>query len=331
MKIDDINIGKEKLIEIYINMLRIRKFEQKVEEILLRGIPVTWLHQALGQEAVTAGSIAAISENDYVLPHLRGWGYYLCKSCDSKKVMAELLHKKTGLAKGKGGAQFGCIEKKVLGKSGVVGAGIAAGVGAALSCKFKKNSGLSLIFFGDGGSNTGYCHEAMIIAGGWKLPAIFLCENNQYMMATRFSDVSSTKNIADRASGYGFPGIIVDGNDVIAVYKATLKAVSRARKGLGPTLIEAKTYRWSAHFYGRRTDYRSKEEEEEWKKRDPIKIYRNKLKDMKILTDKKFSNIDNQVNIEMENAAKYAIESPYPTSESLYEDLFTEKGSYENE
>lgn len=325
MKIDDIEIEHEKLVEIYINMLRVRRFEQKLEELLLRGIPTAWLHQALGQEATTAGSIATLRESDFVLPHLRGWGYYLCKGCDSKKVMAELLLKKTGLAKGKGGTQFGCIKKGVLGKSGVLGAGIAAGVGAALSCKLKKTDDVCLIFFGDGGANTGYCHEAMVIAGGMKLPAIFFCENNLYMMATRFDSVSATKDIVDRAPGYGFPGIIVDGNDVIDVYKATSKAVTRARKGLGPTLIEAKTYRWGAHFYGRKTDYRSKEEEEEWKKRDPIKMFREKLINMKILKNKDFDEIDHQVKEEMEDAAKYAIESPYPEPESIYEDLFTKK------
>jgi len=326
MKINDIIIEREILINMYTDMLRIRKFEQKVVELLLRGIPVAWVHEALGQEAVTAGSISALNENDYVLPHLRGWGYYLCKGVESKKIMAELLHKETGLAKGKSGTQFGCIDKRVLGKSGVIGAGIAVGTGVSLSCKLLNTNNVCLIFFGDGGSNTGYCHEAMVMAGAWKLPAIYLCENNQYMMATRFHDVTATNNIADRAIGYGFPGVIVDGNDVLDVYKSTLEAVNRAKEGLGPTLLEAKTYRWSAHFYGRKTDYRPKEEEEIWEKRDPIKLFKLKLQKMDICDDDGFNTIELQINEEMEDAAKYAIESPYPKPESIFDDVLTDYG-----
>ena len=326
MKIDGIDFEREKLIDMYRNMLRTKQFEEKFEELLISGLPTAWLHQARGQEATTAGSIAALRESDYVLPHLRGWGYYLCKGSDPKKILAELLLKKTGVGKGKTGTQFSDIAHRVLGKSGVIGAGIPIGTGAALSCKLEGKGDVVLIFFGDGGSNTGYAHEAMVMAGGWKLPCIYFCEDNAYMTSTRFSSVSATKDIADRAVGYGFPGVVVDGNDVLAVYRATSLAVERARNGLGSTLIDAKTYRWNPHSHGMRADDRPKEEVSEWMKNDPIMRFRLRLTEMAILGKKDFDGIEVEVKNEMEEAAKFAVDSPYPGREIAFEDVFAEQG-----
>jgi TPP-dependent pyruvate/acetoin dehydrogenase alpha subunit len=236
--------------------------------------------------------------------------------------MAEILGKKTGYCKGKGGsmhiADYG---SGILGANGIVGANIPIVAGAAFAAKSRGTDQVGVAFFGDGASSTGAFHEGINIAAAWKLPAIFVCENNLYAISTRANRTIPVRNIADKAAAYGIPGVVVDGMDVIAVYDAAHEAVERAKKGEGPTLIECKTYRFCGSFEGDPQLYRSKEEREEWRKRDPLNFGR-KLVETGHLTDVELEKIELEIKSAIEEAVKYASESPYPESEEATTDLF---------
>jgi pyruvate dehydrogenase E1 component alpha subunit len=237
--------------------------------------------------------------------------------------MAEILGRKTGYCKGKGGSMhIADFSMGMLGATAVVGAGIPIAVGAGLSIKLRKASQVVACFFGEGASNQGTFHEGINMAAIWKLPVIFICENNLYAMGTRQSRVMLIENIADRASAYGIPGVVVDGNDVLAVYEATLRAVERARKGEGPTLIECKTYRHKGHSRVDPAKYRPREEVEEWIAKDPIKRFKEKLLRDGILAETEFQQITREVTVEIEEAVRFAMESPYPAPEEALEDVY---------
>ena len=210
----------------------------------------------------------------------------------------------------------------MLGATAVVGAGLPIAVGAALSAKLRKTNQVVACFFGEGASNQGTFHESINMASTWHLPVIFVCENNLYAMGTRQSRVMNIENIADRATAYGIPGTVVDGNDVLAVYEATQKAVERARKGEGPTLIECKTYRHKGHSRVDPAKYRPKEEVEEWLAKDPIKRFKQKLLQTNTLTEPQIQQIEKEITVEIEETVKFAMESPYPTPEEALEDVY---------
>ena len=314
---------KTKLIEMYRKMLEIRYFEEKVFDLYGQNLIPGTIHLYAGQEAVAVGVCENLRKDDYITSTHRGHGHCIAKGARLDKTMAEILGKKTGYCKGKGGSMhIADFSIGMLGATAVVGAGIPIAAGAGLSIKLRGMDQVVACFFGDGASNQGTFHEGINIASVWKLPVIFVCENNLYAMGTRQSIVMAIENIADRATAYGVPGVTVDGNDVLAVYEAANKAVERARKGEGPTLIECKTYRLKGHSRADPATYRPKEEVQEWLKKDPITRFRAKLLEMKILAEKEADQIQQEATKTVGDAVKFAMESPFPEPEEALEDVY---------
>ena len=324
----DLGISAEKLAEMYATMLRIRRFEERVADIVMKGRRMM-AHLYIGEEAVATGVCAALRSDDYVSSTHRGHGHCIAKGTDVKYMMAELFGKRTGTNKGKGGSMhIAKVSAGNLGANGIVGGSIPTATGAGLSIKLRGTDQVSVCFFGDGGSNQGVFHESLNIASIFDLPVLFICENNMYAISTPISYAARVANISERAAAYRIPGVSVDGMDVIAVYKAAQEAVSRARKGQGPTLLECKTYRYRGHAgpyemepYGDRAPYRSKEELESWKKRDAILKLRKLILEKGILSEDRVKQIDDGITQEIEDAVKFAIESPDPSPEEALEDL----------
>jgi pyruvate dehydrogenase E1 component alpha subunit len=316
-------LEKGKMIKIFRKMLEIRHFEEKVYDLYGQNLVPGTIHLYAGQEAVAAGVCANLRKDDYITSTHRGHGHCIAKGAKLSKVMAEILGKKTGYCKGKGGSMhIADFSIGMLGATAVVGAGIPIAAGAGLSIKLRKTDQVVACFFGEGASNQGTFHEGINIAAIWKLPVLFVCENNLYAMGTRQSRVMAIQNVADRAAAYGIPGIVVDGNDVIAVYEAARKAVDRARSGEGSTLLECKTYRHKGHSRFDPATYRPKEEIEEWLKRDPIRRFRAKLLELKTLNEVEADKIEGEVVAVVEDAVRFAIESPYPSPEEALEHVY---------
>lgn len=316
-------LEKWKLIEMYRKMLEIRHFEDKVFELYGQNLVPGTIHLYAGQEAVAVGVCDNLREDDFITSTHRGHGHSIAKGARLTRVMAEILGKKTGYCKGKGGsmhiADFGV---GMLGATAVVGAGIPIAAGAGLSIKLRGTDQVVACFFGEGASNQGTFHEGINMAATWALPIVFICENNLYAMGTRQSRVMAIENVADRAVAYGIPGVVVDGNDVLAVYEAAREAVGRARMGRGPTLIECKTYRHKGHSRFDPATYRPKEEVEEWLKKDPITRFKASLLELGILTEGEAKNIEQEAAAAVEDAVKFAMESPHPKPEEALEDVY---------
>ncbi|MEM2917395.1 MAG: pyruvate dehydrogenase (acetyl-transferring) E1 component subunit alpha [Candidatus Bathyarchaeia archaeon] len=316
-------VEKEKLIEMYRKMLEIRYFEEKVFELYGQNLVPGTIHLYAGQEAVAVGVCSALRKDDYITSTHRGHGHCIAKGARLEKTMAEILGKKTGYCKGKGGSMhIADFSINMLGATAVVGAGIPIAVGAALSAKLRKTDQVVACFFGEGASNQGTFHEGINLAAVWMLPVIFVCENNLYAMGTRQTRVMLLENVADRASAYGIPGVVVDGNDVLKVYEAAGQAIKNAREGKGPTLLECKTYRHKGHSRFDPATYRPKEEVEKWLKEDPITRFQAKLLEMNVLSEAEMEKIRLDVKVCVENAVKYALESPYPSPEEALEDVY---------
>ncbi|MBA7599019.1 Acetoin:2,6-dichlorophenolindophenol oxidoreductase subunit alpha [subsurface metagenome] len=316
-------IAKEKLIDMYRTMVRIRRFEERVSREFADGNIPGSVHVYIGEEAVATGAIAHLRKDDYIMSTHRGHGHMIAKGGQTDRMMAELFAKKTGYCLGKGGSMhIADLEIGILGAAGIVGSGIPIATGAGLSAKMRGTDQVTLCFFGDGASNLGRFHEGINLGAVWKLPVIYICENNLWAVSVPTSCSLAISNIADRAIGYGIPGIVVDGMDVMAVYEAAGEAVARARRGEGPSLIEAKTYRFRGHFEGDSGTYRPKEEIEEWLKRDPLKSFKEKLLEIKLLTEKKADEIDQEMLAEIDQAVKFAQESPFPEPEETLENVF---------
>ncbi|MFQ6076096.1 MAG: thiamine pyrophosphate-dependent dehydrogenase E1 component subunit alpha [Candidatus Bathyarchaeia archaeon] len=314
---------KEKLIEMYRKMLKIRHFEEKVFYLFLQGLIPGTIHLYTGQEAVAVGVCESLREGDFITSTHRPHGHYIAKGGSIDKLLAELFGRKTGCCKGKGGSMHVCdISVGMPPAIGVVAAGIPIAAGMALSFKMRNTDQVVACFFGEGASNQGTFHEGINIAAVWRLPVIFICENNLYAASTHMSKVMLVENVAERASAYGIPGEVVDGNDIIAVYSAAHKAADRARKGLGPTLIECMTYRHGGHSRGDPATYRPKEEVEEWLRKDPIPRFRKKLIEEGILTEEEAKGIEEGILEEIEEAVKFAEESPFPEGEDSLEDVY---------
>jgi len=318
-------IEKDKLIDMFRVMVRIRRFEEMVVEERAAGKIFGFFHLYTGEEAVAVGACANLRDDDYIASTHRGHGHLIAKGGRTDKMMAELYGKKDGYCKGKGGSMhIADMDIGVLGANGIVGAGITIAAGAALSAKMRGTDQVVVCFFGDGASNTTRFHEGINLASIWKLPVVYICENNLYGISVPQRCHQNIVNIADRAAAYGIPGVVVDGNDVIAVYEAVGEAVARARKGEGPTLIECKTYRHRGHFEGDPDVYRPKEEVEEWIKKDPIPRFRKQLIEMGILTERGADEIDREMRKEMDEAVKFAEESPFPAPEETLEDVYAQ-------
>ncbi len=304
-------------------MLKIRRFEEKVFELLARDIIKGASHAYAGEEAVAVGACAAIREDDYIASTHRGHGHCLAKGGKLPQMMAELCGKATGYCKGRGGSMhIADVRSGNLGATGIVGSNIPIAGGAALSVKMRKTGQVVLCFFGDGASNTGGFHESLNMASVWKLPVIYICENNLYGMSSSVRRVSSVGDIATRAGSYNMPSEIADGMDVIAVREAVSGAVKRARGEEGPTLLECKTYRYFGHSRSDPRLYRTKEEEGEWKKRDPIETFKKRLLKDKIISEAEIKTIEERAASEVESAAEFAINSPYPDVATLTDDVY---------
>ncbi len=317
-------IAKEKLIWMYRTMTRIRRFEERVAREFADGNIPGSVHLYIGEEAVATGAIAHLKKEDYIMSTHRGHGHLIAKGGETDKMMAELFAKKTGYCLGKGGSMhIANLDIGMLGAAGIVGSGIPIATGAGLSAVMRGTDQVTIAFFGDGASNIGRFHEGINLASVWCLPVVFICENNLYAVSVPTSCSLNIPNVADRAVGYGIPGVVVDGMDVTAVYEAAGEAVDRARNGQGPTLIEAKTYRFRGHFEGDSGAYRTKEEIEQWMTKDPVNLYKAKLLEMKVLTKKQTEDIDKEALAEMDAAVKFALESPFPEPEETLENVYS--------
>lgn len=319
-----VSLPKQKARWMYEKMCEIRQFEDKVHEIFQTGVLPGFVHLYAGQEAVAVGVCAHLNERDYITSTHRGHGHCIAKECDLDGMMAEIYGKATGLCKGKGGSMhIADVEKGMLGANGIVGGGFPLAVGAALTAKTMNTDAVAVCFFGDGANNHGTFHEGINLAAIWKLPVVFVAENNGYAEATPFEYASSCTNIADRAAAYNIPGERIDGKDVMAVYAAAQRAIERARKGKGPTLIECVTYRNYGHFEGDAQTYKT---EEETKKHlhelDAIQQFRQYAESNQLLTVQELDEIDEEVKTAVENSVKFAEDSPFPVEEDLIKDVY---------
>jgi acetoin:2,6-dichlorophenolindophenol oxidoreductase subunit alpha len=294
-----------------------------VKDLFAAGEMPGFVHLYLGQEAVAVGACTPLNDDDFITSTHRGHGHIIAKGGDVKLMMAELYGKATGYNKGKGGSMHIADPRLgILGANGIVGAGLPLATGAGLSAKLRKSGQVAVCFFGDGASNQGTFHESINIAAAFALPVVYVCENNLYAVGTRQSDVRKVEDIADRGVGYAIPGLAIDGNDVIAVYEACKEAVDRARAGMGPTIVECKTYRWRTHFEGEPDTYRPPEEVEAWLKREPIAPYRQRLIEQGVLTSAQADEIESGVLEELNQAVEFARQSPLPEPESALEGLW---------
>jgi len=316
-------ISEEKLIEMFDTMMRIRRFEERVAREFADGNIPGSVHSYIGEEAVATGTIAHLRKEDYIMSTHRGHGHMIAKGGQFRPMMAELFAKKTGYCLGKGGSMhIADLDIGMLGAAGIVGSGIPIATGAALSAQMRGTDQVAICFFGDGASNIGRFHEGVNMASVWHLPVVFVCENNLWAVSVPTSISLNIPNVADRAAGYGIPGVVVDGMDVMAVYEAAGEAVNRARKGQGPTLIEAKTYRFRGHSEGIE-GVRPKEEIESWMKRDPIPALKNRLIEMKILAEKQAEKMNQEIIAEVEDAVQFAHNSPLPKVEETLENVYS--------
>lgn len=319
-------LSRETLQEMQLRMLRIRAFDERASKMVKRGhIPGT-VHTSIGQEAQVVGATMALGHGDYMSGNHRSHGHPIGKGSPLGPLMAELVGKSTGVCKGKGGSlHLADFAVGSLGESGIVGSSIPIATGAALSSKVLGNGKVALAFFGDGAANQGVLYESMNMAGVWKLPIVFLCENNQYALSTPAHTVTSGV-IAERAAGFGMPGVRVEeGQDVLAVYDAVSTAVARARAGEGPTLVEVVTYRYNEHSEGLRlgTDYRDATERETWLKKDPIVLFREHLASQGF-TEEELDGLQATALAEVDEAVAFTDASPYPDRSVAFDDLYTD-------
>ena len=324
----DNGLGNDRLLDMYRTMQTIRQFESRVKEIFQEGKIPGFVHVSIGEEASATGVAAALTDTDYITSTHRGHGHLIAKGGDVKPMMAELFGKKTGYCKGKGGSMhIANFELGILGANGIVGAGLPIATGAGLAAKVRGSGEVAACFFGDGASNEGTFHESLNLAAAWKLPVVYVCENNLYGEFTAGRDVTSVKDIADRARGHDMPGVVVNGNDVVEVYEATREAVERARKGGGPTLLECKTYRWEGHvvgeeaFLGKRS-YRPAEEIEAWKKRCPLTSFEQRFVPGSFSAEE-LDAVRTEVGRRIDEAVQFALDSPLPAPEEALDDMFS--------
>ncbi len=317
----EIKASEEQFLNLYRKLSMIRQFEEKVDELFRQGRIKGAIHVSVGEEAVAVGVAEALSEKDLVMATHRGHGHCIAKGGDISRMMAELFGRSTGYCRGKGGSMHIIdVKKGMLGAVGIVGAGLPIATGVGVAIKMQKTGQVCVCLFGDGASNGGMFHEALNVAALWKLPIVFVCENNLYGLSVSMKKSSAVKDIAVRAKAYDIPGAVVDGMDVLAVWKATEKAVRRARDGRGPSLLECKTYRFLGHSRGDPPygPYRTQEELETWKKRDPFLL----LIEQGGLTSNEVERIDNEVSKAVEEAVRFAAESPEPDVGVALEDIY---------
>jgi pyruvate dehydrogenase E1 component alpha subunit len=323
MAVKVLSLAKPTMLEMYDRMLTIRLFEMRVIELFREGVIRGSTHTYIGMEAGAVGACTALRPDDYITSTHRGHGHCIAKGGDVRLMMAELLGKATGYCKGKGGSMhIADIDAGILGANGIVGGGMGIATGAGLSSKMRGSGQVCVCFFGEGGFNQGAFHENANLASIWKLPVIFLCENNQYAMSMSVKRATSVSDLTDRAAAYSMPGWGVDGMDVMAVFEATRRAVDRARAGDGPSLIVSTTYRFEGHNIGDPQPYRTKTEVEEWRKRDAIERFRDQLVDEGVATVAETEAIERAIRERIDEAVEFARLSPEPDLASLEEDVY---------
>ncbi|NOZ27020.1 MAG: dehydrogenase [Chloroflexi bacterium] len=331
------DLTREQALDMLRQMIEIRLFEHKMFDLLSRDIIRGASHLYAGQEAVAVGAIAALRDDDYITSTHRGHGHCHAhgdrhaKTVEEKqehmnRMMAEIMGKITGYCKGKGGSMhIADVEHGNLGATAIVGGNIPVATGAGLAVKLRGEEKVVLCFFGEGAVNNGAFHEAVNMAAIWDLPVVYVCENNMYAMSVPWKKASKLPNVADRVQAYGIPGVVVDGQDVVAMYKATQSAVERARRGEGPTLIEAKTYRYYGHSRSDPRRYRTKEEEREWReKRDPIHLFKQRLIAAGWLTEEEYQEMERVAEQKLEAAVEFGLQSPEPPPDELYKDVYVD-------
>jgi len=316
-------LPREKLAWMLQKMCQIRYFEEKAEELYIRGLVHGTMHLSIGQEASAVGSASALRPDDLIIHHHRGHGHTIAKGADITLMMAEFLGKEPGYCHGRGGSMhIADIPGGNLGATGVVGSGIPTAVGIALALQMRRSDQVLLCFFGDGAANLGEFHESLNMASIWKLPVVFICENNQYGMSMSVRRSMNIEHISKRAISYGIPGETVDGNDVLAVHQTVKAAVEHARSGKGPSLIENVTYRWRGHSKSDRNLYRTQEEIETWKERCPIMHFKKTLIEAGVMGEEETEAIDQEAKATVDRAAEEALTFPEPSPENMEDEVY---------
>ncbi|WP_376781224.1 MULTISPECIES: thiamine pyrophosphate-dependent dehydrogenase E1 component subunit alpha [Lysinibacillus] len=320
----ELGLDNQDLKKMLYDMILIRKFEETLKQLYQQGKIHGTMHLCIGQEATAVGACFPLNNEDKITSTHRGHGHSIAKGTDVNKMVAELLGKVTGHCKGKGGSMhIADMTVGNLGANGIVAAGLPLGVGAALTSKMKELGYVVLCFFGDGATNEGAFHESLNLASIWKLPIIFFCENNLYGMSGSIKEMTNIESIAVRGSSYGIPSETINGNNILEVIKATQAAVERAKQGMGPTLIEAETYRWEGHSRSDARKYRTREEEKEWKKaKDPIEAFKEILVSNNVINENEFIELNEKAQNQMKEAVEYAENSDDPSLDTLMTDIY---------
>ena len=316
-------LPREKLAWMLQRMCEIRYFEEKAEDLYVRGLVHGTMHLSIGQEAGSVGSIATLRPEDLIIHHHRGHGHTIAKGANLITMFAEFLGKESGYCRGRGGSMhIADIPGGNLGATGVVAGGIPTAVGIALALQMRRSEQILLSYFGDGASNEGEFHESLNMASIWKLPVVFICDNNQYGMSMHVSKSMNIEHISERSASYGIPGKTVDGNDVLAVYEAVLAAGEYARSGKGPSLIDCLSYRWRGHSKSDRNLYRTSQEIDEWKHKCPIRRFKQVLVDAAVMTGDEAEAIDQAAKVAIDRAAEEALTFPEPSPENMEDEVY---------
>ena len=326
----NLTVPPEKLEEIYTTMRRIRSFEERTADLFQEGVVKGTAHSYVGEEAIASAVGSILRDDDYMASNHRGHGHCIAKGAKLDRMMAELMGRDTGYCHGLGGSMhIADMNLNILGANGIVGAAMPLSTGTALAAKLRGTDQVVVAFFGDGGSNQGIFHESLNLASVWKLPVLFICENNQYALSTSYKRTTSAAQISDRAIGYQVPGVTIDGNDPIEVYNVVEEAVARARAGEGPTLIECLTYRWGQHsLRANLNDPRPDKELKEWIARDPMKVIEKALLDNKVATRERLTEIGNDVKAELEDAVAFGKDSPEPNVAMMEAAVYSPHATY---
>jgi len=314
----------DQLLEMYFWLQLIRAFDERLSALVRQGRVRSGVYTGIGQEAVIVGTGFGLRRDDFICPLHRDLGAFLMKGVEARTMMAQMFGKATGLSKGRDSAlHSGVTELGIFGNTSMLGANLPVAAGLALTFKMEKRDAVVVAYFGEGASNVGDFHEALNVAGVQRLPVIFVCENNQYAYSVPLEKSMAIDDVADRAEGYGFDGVAINGNDVLAVYQSMQGALARARRGDGPTLIECKTYRWHGHSEHDKAFYRTDEELAMWKSRDPLTSFTTYLRGADVLTDERASEIQARVAATIDDAVTFAAESPAPDPADAATDLYT--------
>lgn len=319
-------LERQLLTEMFRRMLLIRSFEERIKQVYAEGLMAGLAHLYDGEEAVAVGACAALKPTDYITSTHRGHGHCIAKGGDVRRMMAEVMGRETGYCRGKGGSMhIFDLSLGILGANGIVAGGLPIATGAALQAKLRKTGQVVVAFFGDAATNQGTFHESVNMAGLWRLPVVYVCENNLYGISVSQARHQAVRDVAVRAEGYGMPGVVADGMDVLDVYAKVREAVARARRGEGPTLVECKTYRYGGHHCGEPgTAYRAKEEIAAWRDRDPLRRFRAYLTEHGVLTADEAAKLEREAAALLDEAVEYGKAGPWPAPEEALEDVYAE-------